>query len=59
MYITKSKCITMTCGILALVLANFCQKISESLYRCKEGKTAALGRTVAPPPIAQVLKQTT
>lgn len=60
MCITKSKCTTTTCGslVLVLVLANFCQKISESLYRCKQENTSALGRTIAPAPILQVLQQT-
>lgn len=56
MYITKSKCITLTCGRLVLVSANFLQKISESLYGCNQANTSALGETIAHAPTPQVLQ---
>lgn len=58
MYIMKSKCIMLTCGRPVLVLANFLQKISESLYGYNQTNISVLVETLAPAPTAQVLPNT-
>lgn len=45
-----------TSGRLVLVLANFLQKICESVYGRNQANSSALGKTAAPAPTPQELQ---